>query len=123
MDKIKLFLDEDVHAALSTILTKRGFDVLHAQDVERKGRPDSEQLEYASRQQRCFMSFNVKDFVLLHNKYMQQRKAHWGIIVSKQLPIGETLRRILIVLQHQSQNSLKNQIVFLSQGRNEDDAK
>jgi predicted nuclease of predicted toxin-antitoxin system len=114
LDRIKLFIDEDVHAALSTVLRKRGFDVAHAQEVDRKGKSDSEQLEYASLQQRCLMSFNVKDYVLLHNLYVQQRKEHWGIIVSKQLPMGETLRRVLTVLQRNSKESMKNQIFFLS---------
>ena len=77
--QIKLFLDEDIHAALGTILKKRGFDVLNAQEVDRKERTEAEQLEYAVQQ-------------------------HRGIIVSKQLPIGEILRRILTVLQRNSQS-------------------
>ena len=60
------------------------------------------------------MNINVKDFVLLHNQYAKEEKEHWGIIVSKQLPIGETLRRVLSVLQKNSQTSLKNRILFLS---------
>lgn len=114
MDKIKLFLDEDVHASLSTILKKRGVDVVHAQEVDRKGRSDSDQLEYASQQERCLISFNVKDYVLLHNQYVQERKGHWGIILSKQLSMGETLRKVLMVLQSNSKNSMKNRILFLS---------
>ena len=114
MDKIKLLLDEDVHSTLSSILRKRGFDVLHVQEVEGKGKSDAEQLTYACQQQRCLMSFNVKDFVLLHNQYAKEEKEHWGIIVSKQLPIGETLRRVLSVLQKNSQTLIKNRILFLS---------
>ena len=67
MEKIKLFIDEDVHAVLSTILRKRGIDAIHAQEIGKKGCSDAVLFEYAVRQQRCFMSFNVKDFVLLHN--------------------------------------------------------
>ncbi|MCG8603589.1 DUF5615 family PIN-like protein [bacterium] len=113
MDKVKLFLDEDVHAALSTILQKRGFDVVHAQHADKKGRPDAELLEYAVQQQRCIMSFNVKDYVQLHNDYVQKGLEHWGIIISKQLPIGETLRRVLIILQRYPKESLKNRLLFL----------
>lgn len=113
MNRIKLFLDEDVHASLSTILQKRGFDVVHAQESKRKGSSDSGQLQYASQQKRCLVTFNVKDYVLLHNEYAQQGKEHWGIIVSKQLPIGETLRRMLNVLQRYSQKSMKNRLLFL----------
>lgn len=113
MDKIKLFLDEDVHANLGAILQKRGFDVVHAQESNRKGSSDTEQLKYAVQQKRCLMTFNMKDYVLLHNEYVQRKKEHWGIIVSKQRPIGEILRRLLNVLQNYSQKSMKNRLLFL----------
>ena len=86
MDKIRILLDEDVHAALSTILQKRGFDVVHAQEVDKKGISDAEQLEYAVNERRCLISFNVKDYVLLHNDYVRQEKEHWSII-TYQVPV------------------------------------
>ena len=42
--KIQLFLDEDVHSGLAHALRKRGYDVLHAQELDRKGRSDLDQL-------------------------------------------------------------------------------
>ncbi|MBI2559710.1 MAG: DUF5615 family PIN-like protein, partial [Planctomycetes bacterium] len=42
--KIKLFLDEDVPLAVALALRKRGYDVVHVQELGRKGKPDSEQL-------------------------------------------------------------------------------
>jgi predicted nuclease of predicted toxin-antitoxin system len=51
--KIRLLLDEDVHAELSHALRKRGFDVLHAQELNRKGKTDREQLEFATQENRC----------------------------------------------------------------------
>lgn len=45
--KVKLFLDEDVHFALAITLRKRGYDVIHAQELQRKGKSDDEQLSYA----------------------------------------------------------------------------
>jgi len=114
MRKIKLLLDEDVHSVLSSILRKRGFDSIHVQEIERKGRSDEEQLALACRQKRCLFTFNVKDFVLLHNHYVKQGTNHWGIIVSKQLPLSLTLRRLLSALQTKSHESMKNRIHFLS---------
>lgn len=115
MKKAKLFLDEDIHAVLGSILRKRGFDAKHAQELERKGKSDVEQLSYSVEQKRCLISFNVKDYVQLHNQYVNTGLEHWGIIVSKQIPIGETLSRLLIVLGHASQTSLKNRLLFLKQ--------
>ena len=65
-----------------------------------------------SREDAC-VTYNVKDFVLLHNEYLESGKEHFGIIVSKHLPIGETLRRLLNVLQRFSKDAIKNQIEFL----------
>ena len=58
--KVRLLLDEDVHAELSHALRNRGFDVLHAQEIDRKGKTDREQLEFATKESRCIFSFNVK---------------------------------------------------------------
>ena len=93
--KVKLFLDEDVHSGLAHAMRKRGYDVVHAQELDLKGRFDSEQLLFAVQQERCLLSFNVKDFVILHNQYVENQKEHWGIIVSKQLPLSETMSRLL----------------------------
>lgn len=98
--------------ALAPALRKRGFDAVHAQELERKGRSDAEQLAYAISQKRCLLTFNVKDFVLLHNVYVVNGQEHWGIAVSRQLQIGETLRRILRVLQQFPQEEMKNRLEF-----------
>ncbi len=108
-----MFLDEDVHFALAVTLRKRGHDVIHAQELHRKGKSDEEQLSYAIKEKRCLLSFNVKDFVLLHNKYAQNGWEHYGIMISKQLTVGEAMRRILKILQISSQASAKNRLVFL----------
>ncbi|MFZ3208313.1 MAG: DUF5615 family PIN-like protein [Geobacteraceae bacterium] len=110
---IRFFLDEDVHAELGHALRSRGFDVIHAQELNRKGRSDKEQLEYAVQDGRCFFSFNVKDFVKLHNQYVMDNMEHWGIIVSKQLPLGETLKRLLRLANAFPRDSIRNRIEFL----------
>ncbi len=102
-----------MHSNLGSILRKRGFDVEHAQELSRKGKSDAEQLMYAAKEKRCLITFNVKHFVLLHNDYVNTGREHWGIIVSKQLTIGETIRRALRVLQSNSQDSMKNRLLFL----------
>jgi len=111
--KIKLLLDEDVQLALAHALRQRGYDVHHTQELNRKGLSDAEQLHFSVKEGRCLFSYNVKDFVLLHNEYLDDGRNHSGIIVSKHLPIGETLRRLLNLLQRFSKESIKNQIEFL----------
>ena len=42
-EKIKLFLDEDVHSELSVILRKMGFDIVSTVEINRRGKTDFEQ--------------------------------------------------------------------------------
>ena len=111
--KLKLLLDEDVHSGLALALRKRGYDVVHAQELDRKGRSDYEQIAFAIQQERCIFSFNVKDFVILHNEFMETQQEHFGIIVSKQLPFRETMSRLLQLIQRFSEKTMKNRLEFL----------
>jgi len=111
--KFELFLDEDVHSGLAHVLRKRGYDAIHAQELNRKGLSDSDQLLFAIQQKRCLFTFNVKDFVVLHNQHAKSRQEHWGIIVSKQLPFRETMSKLLRLLQRTPQKTMKNHLEFL----------
>ncbi|MCK9365130.1 MAG: DUF5615 family PIN-like protein [Syntrophales bacterium] len=111
--KLKLFLDEAIHTGLSHALRQRGYDVVHAQDLKRKGKSDGEQLAFAVQEERCLVTFNVRDFVHLHNQYARENREHWGIIVSRQMPIGETLRRLLKKVGLASREDFRNRIEFL----------
>jgi predicted nuclease of predicted toxin-antitoxin system len=111
--RIRLFLDEDVHAGLAAALRRRGFAVVHAQELERKGRTDQEQLAWAVSQERTLFSFNVKDFVLLHNRWVQAGQAHWGVVVAKQAPLRSTMQRLLRLLRGSSREDIKNELKFI----------
>jgi predicted nuclease of predicted toxin-antitoxin system len=89
--KVKLLLDEDIHFSLAIALRKRGFDVLHVQELERKGMSDREQLNFAVVNERCLFSFNVKDFVILHNT----------------MNVLKTIRNISALLYQSSYRSVK----------------
>jgi hypothetical protein len=51
--------------------------------------------------------------VRLHNRWIDEGREHAGIIVSKQLPVGESLRRLLPLLQKESSDSMRGQVRFL----------
>ena len=109
----RLLLDEDVHGALAPALRKRGYDVVHVVEEKRLGLSDESQLVHAAAQGRCLMTFNVGDFVQLHNRWAGSGRGHAGIVVSRQLPVGETLRRLLILLQREDAESMNGQVLFL----------
>jgi predicted nuclease of predicted toxin-antitoxin system len=110
---IKLFCDEDMPVALAVALRKRGYDAVHVNELKRKGKSDIEQLRYAAAQGCCLISWNVKDFVLLHYAFLQAGEVHWGVIVSKQLTVGVALQKLLRLFQECSHESLRNRLVFL----------
>ena len=56
--KIELFLDEDIHSGLAHALRNRGYNTIHAQELDRKGVSDSDQLLFAIQQERSFFTFN-----------------------------------------------------------------
>jgi predicted nuclease of predicted toxin-antitoxin system len=111
--KLRLFLDEDVHAALAAALRKRGHDAVLALEAKRLGLSDESQLNFATQENRCLVTFNVGDFVRLHNRWMDEGREHAGVIVSKQLPVGEMLRRLLALLQKENADSMRGQVRFL----------
>jgi hypothetical protein len=111
--KVRLFLDEDIHLALAGALRKRGYDAIHAAELRRFGMADKEQLEFATREGRCLLTFNVGDFVQLHNEWIESGREHAGIIVSKQMTIGNALRGLLVLLQEQAAASVQGQLRFL----------
>jgi Domain of unknown function (DUF5615) len=90
--KLRIFFDEDVHAAVAVALRKRGHDAVLTLEEKRLGLSDESQLNFATQESRCLVTFNVGDFVRLHNRWMDAGREHAGIIVSKQLPVGELLR-------------------------------
>lgn len=63
------------------------------------------------------MTFNVGDFVRRHNRWVEAGREHAGIIVSKQLPVGEMLRRLLVLRQKESSQSLKGRCAFFDSSR------
>ena len=110
---IKLLIDEDTHLALAAALRRRGYDALHVREVERLGRDDADQLEFAIQQQRCFVTFNRGEFVAWHGKYVAAGSEHFGVVVSAQKPIGQLLREMLAFLQTHSAAEARGQLFFL----------
>lgn len=84
-NKIKLYLDEDVHPDLAPVLRKMGFDAVSTVETGRKGETDLSQLQFAVLKKRTIITFNVKDFVLLYNQLYSEGKKRSGIIVSSQI--------------------------------------
>ena len=110
---IRLYLDEDVHKRVASALRLRAFDVVSAHEVGQWALSDEGQLVYAAGEQRTLFTFNTADDLKLHMAWLKQGQSHSGIIVSDQLPVGETARRLLILLNRVTADEMKNQVLWL----------
>jgi predicted nuclease of predicted toxin-antitoxin system len=115
MAKIALLLDEDVRPLLGEILRQRGCDAVHVLQVGRAGKSDAEQLAYATSQQRTILTHNSRHFSLLSQKYHEEDKQHFGILLSPQVPLTDLLRRVLRFLGRHTADDVKNNVFWLNQ--------
>jgi hypothetical protein len=109
MAKITLLLDEDVRPILGEILRQRGYDAVHVLDAGRTGQSDTEQLAYAVSQQRTILTHNIRHFRHLNQRYHEEGRKHFGILLSAQLPLRDLLRRVLRFLgRHTARSDQSN---------------
>lgn len=110
---IRLYLDEDVHKRVAATLRLRNFDVISAHELGKWALSDEEQLEYAVQEGRAIFSYNSPDYLRLHIEWLEQNREHYGIIVSNQITIGETVRRLLSLLNRVTADEMVNQLLWL----------
>ena len=91
---IKLYLDEDVHKKIAIALRVKGYEVISAHEVKNWNISDMEQLEYAISNGQAIFTFNCGDFAKLHKEYMRNSKIHYGILLSKHIPLKESIKRL-----------------------------
>jgi len=113
MDKMRLYLDEDVHKKVATTLRLRGYDVISAHEIKKWGVRDREQLDFAISQKRVVFTFNVRDYVILHKQCLKSSKKHYGIIISRQRTLTETINRLSVLLLRDNPEMLVNQLIWL----------
>ena len=109
----RLYLDEDVHKGVAAALRLRYFDAVSVHETGTWGLTDAEQLALAADQQRALFTFNTMDFLRLHRAWLATGRIHWGIIVCEQLPPGETIRRLLHLLNRVTADEMRNQVYWL----------
>jgi predicted nuclease of predicted toxin-antitoxin system len=115
MAKIALLLDEDVRPRLGEVLRQRGYDAIHVLEVGRAGKNDAEQLAYAVNPQRTILTHNIRHFRILNQRYHEEGREHFGILLSAQVPLRDLLRRALRFLGGHAAEDVKNNVVWLSE--------
>jgi hypothetical protein len=114
MTRGRFYTDEDVYRAVATQLQARGGDAVSAVESGQMGRSDQEQIEYATREGRVLVTFNVGDFARLHHEWLAADKEHAGLAVSAQRPIGQVLRRLEHLAQTLTAEEMRGHLEYLS---------
>jgi len=117
MAKLCFYLDENIQTALADALMTRGVDALTTQVAGNVGAEDFHQLTYAAEKERTMLSYNKRDFALLHYQWMKIGRPHAGLILSDQLPIGVILRRLMRLYYSVNLEDMKNRLEYLGAWR------
>ena len=112
---VKLYLAENVPDAIAAALRLRGYDVITTKDAGRKSASDLDQLHYSSLQKRVLFTFNVADFAVLHNEFVKKAYGHSGIILSRQMPVGIIVKRLLKLLSRLTIVEIENSVIWLGE--------
>ena len=108
-----LFLDEDVDTDLVAPLHAKGYEAHCVRDMGLLHLSDPEQLAFASERGWTVVTHNTAHFKYWHGQWLQENKAHAGIIVSKRMEIGRMLRALFNLLDRISADEMCNQLLYL----------
>ena len=114
MSAIHFFTDEDVYGAVAGALRRAGFDAVSTPEAGRLRESDESQLHWAATQGRVFVTFNVGHFAGRHSEWLRHGRHHAGIIVSRQLPIGDVLQRLTHLANTLEAEAMRDRLEFLS---------
>jgi len=116
-----LYLDEDVTTVLARELRRRGYQVVTTQEAGQRQADDDSQLSYAAAHNLALVTYNQGDFCLRHRRYLDAGRSHAGIfIASRKVGLGETLRRLVRLLESVPAEESFNQIRWLSEFAEQD---
>jgi predicted nuclease of predicted toxin-antitoxin system len=111
----KLYLNEHLSPRLAVQLRRYGFDAVSSQEAGKLSNDDEAQFGWAVSEQRAIVTFNFADFVELHERYIEEGREHFGIILSTAETVSVLLHRLLRLLNSVSANEMKNQIRWLNE--------
>lgn len=111
----KLHLNEHLSPRLAEELRRYGFDVTSSQEAGMLTTADDEQLAFAASEMRAIVTFNVSDFMALHEQYVAEQRTHWGIICSSREAVNVLFHRLLRLLNALSAEESANQVRWLNE--------
>jgi predicted nuclease of predicted toxin-antitoxin system len=78
---VKFLVDEDLSEEIARILRAKGVDAAHVRELGLTGAEDQEVLDEAARQERCVITRNRNDFLMLTEFYFHEDRPHHGVLI------------------------------------------
>lgn len=110
---IKFYLDEDVDILIAELIRSQKFQAISTNEVNRKGKSDPQQLEYAISRNYTIVTHNRVDFEQLAQAYFFGNQTHCGIIIAVQRSPHEIAARLLKILNDNTADEMTNQIIYI----------
>src|SRR6185312_2836895 len=81
MNRPRLYIDEDAMGhGLFIALRARHVDVVTATEAKMINKSDEAHLRWATENSRVLYSFNIADYVRLHQTFVEREEVHGGIV-------------------------------------------
>ena len=109
-ERVRFYLDQHISFAVAQGLRQRGVDVLSAQDAGRCGFSDSNQLEFATRDERVMVSFD-DDYLALASSGAHHAGIAWCRY--SKLSIGQLVSALLLIHGILSLEEMRDRVEFL----------
>ena len=114
MKRIRIYTDEDVSISVCKALRLRGFKAFATIEENKCESSDVEQLEYATSIMAVLLTHNIQDFPRIHYEFMKNNSHHHGIIVAKQVAVGEIIKCIVRLAATLSAEDMRDRLEYLS---------
>lgn len=109
-EPIRLYMDQHFPHPVSQGLRRHGVDVLTAQEANRCGLPDSEQLAFATAETRVMATFD-SDFLALHVSGVQHAGIAW--CPEQKHSIGQLIQALLLLHGVLDRDAMRNHVEYL----------
>jgi predicted nuclease of predicted toxin-antitoxin system len=103
-------MDQHFPAPASRGLVRHGVDVLTAQEAGRCGQPDSEQLAFATAEERVMVTFD-RDYLALHRSGIKHAGIAW--CSARKYGIGELIQALLLLRGVLDREDMRNHLECL----------
>ena len=101
---MRFLVDEDLSEEIASILRAEGVDAVHIRELGLSGADDREVLDEAAQQERCVVTRNRNDFLMLTEFYFHEGRPHHGVLIIPRSYPGRQTSRIAQAIMALSQN-------------------